>query len=89
MSGLPNTRRIILSHDPKTGKPAVIDDKVPMQPQESGCSLGVAYTQTTFVGKPENALAGATATPDKMFMHSTGVTSAIIGTSSCPPFHRS
>ena len=79
MSELPNPRRVVLSHDAKTGAPATIDEKIQMKTMGPGQAVGLAYIQTSPVGKPSSALEGVTTEPDSGPIHSTGVSCSFLG----------
>ena len=74
-----NPRRIVLSHDPETGAPAIIDNEEPIIHGESGQTFCTAYTQKDFIGRPELALEGASRKPDQGFIQTTGVSAGFIG----------
>ncbi|CAD6590222.1 MAG: hypothetical protein TREMPRED_005652 [Tremellales sp. Tagirdzhanova-0007] len=73
-----NPRRIVLSHDPETGAPAIIDNEEPIIHGESGQTFCTAYTQKDFIGRPELALEGASRKPDQGFIQTTGVSAGFI-----------
>ncbi|CAD6564520.1 MAG: hypothetical protein TREMPRED_005398 [Tremellales sp. Tagirdzhanova-0007] len=78
MSELPNPRRLVLSHDSKTGAPAAIDEKIQMNIMAPGQAVGRAYIQTSPIGKPSSALDGIKTEPDSGPVHSTGVSSSFL-----------
>ena len=76
---LPDPRRIISSHSLEDGTPIIKDDKLPMVTHDMGI-MGKAYVQKGFPGDPALALDGATREPDVMWVQSTGISTAFLGT---------